>query len=278
MPVTPSHVVAVLPLLGRSGRVPAAALVIGSMAPDYPWFLTGGRTATFSHSIVGVLTVDLLVGLVAVAAWRLWVHPPVRDLLPPAVGDRLPRPVGLVARDLPWAALGVVLGALTHIGWDEFTHAGRAGVEAVAWLGDEHAGLPGYKWAQYLSGVLGGVVLLVWGARRLSRTPPVPPDASASTSRERRTAWLLVCGALVAGAAVGLVTGGTRLETLLFGAVTRGGLGAVVGLALACVLWWVRVSSRGSRASLVTAAPRRRGAVRAAGRAPDTPGDGGPRS
>ena len=45
MPFTVSHVAAVLPVVGRSERLPAAALVIGSMAPDYPWFLTRGRTA-----------------------------------------------------------------------------------------------------------------------------------------------------------------------------------------------------------------------------------------
>jgi hypothetical protein len=190
-----------------------------------------------------VVTVDLVVGLVAFAVWRLGVHAPVRDLLPPAVGDRLPLPSGLVVRDLPWAALGVVLGALTHVAWDAFTHAGRPGVRAVAWLGADHAGLPGYKWAQYASGVVGGLVLAVWCVRRLAATPPVP---STSTGRpgERRTAWLLVVVCSVLGVAVGLATGGTRIETLLFGAVTRGGLGTAVGLVLACALWWFRASAR----------------------------------
>ena len=54
MPFTVSHVAAVLPVVGRSGRLPAAALVIGSMAPDYPWFLTRGRTARLSHSLLGI--------------------------------------------------------------------------------------------------------------------------------------------------------------------------------------------------------------------------------
>ncbi len=103
MPFTVSHVAAVLPVVGRSGRLPAAALVIGSMAPDYPWFLTRGRTAGFSHSLLGVVTVDLAVGLLAVVLWRRWAQAPVRDLVPRAVGERLPQPPGLATRDLPWA-------------------------------------------------------------------------------------------------------------------------------------------------------------------------------
>ena len=54
MPFTVSHVAAVLPVVGRSGRLPAAALVIGSMAPDYPWFLTRGRTAATWLTVKGM--------------------------------------------------------------------------------------------------------------------------------------------------------------------------------------------------------------------------------
>ncbi|HET7823087.1 MAG TPA: DUF4184 family protein [Ornithinibacter sp.] len=240
MPFTVSHVAAVLPVVGRSGRLPAAALVIGSMTPDYPWFLTRGRTAGFSHSLLGVVTVDLAVGLLAVVLWRRWAQAPVRDLVPRLVGERLPRPPGLVPRDLPWAALGVVLGALTHVVWDSFTHAGRWGVEVVPWLHTEHLGLPGYAWAQYASGLLGLAVLVVWGLRRLAATE-ADPDGLRSTSGDRRAAWGLVAGGALVGVAAGLLRSAGSAEVALFGAVTFGGAGLAVGVVLACVLWWARV-------------------------------------
>lgn len=239
MPFTVSHVAAVLPVVGRSGRLPAAALVIGSMAPDYPWFLTRGRTAGLSHSLLGVVTVDLAVGLLTVVLWRRWAQAPVRDLVPRIVGERLPRPPGLLARDLPWAALAVVLGALTHVLWDSFTHAGRWGVELVPWLHTEHLGLRGHEWAQFASGLLGLVVLLVWGVRRLAGTAP---DASGvrSAPADRRTAWRLVAAGAVVGVVVGLVSARGPVEAAVFATVTFGGAGLAVGVLVACRMWWIR--------------------------------------
>jgi hypothetical protein len=240
MPFTVSHVAAVLPVVGRSGRLPAAALVIGSMAPDYPWFLTRGRTAGFSHSLLGVVTVDLAVGLLAVVLWRRLAQAPVRDLVPRPVGERLPRPPGLATRELPWAGLAVVVGALTHVVWDSFTHAGRWGVEVVPWLHTEHLGLPGYTWAQYASGFLGLAVLVVWGRRRLAATEP-DREGLRSTSGDRRSAWGVVAAGALVGVAVGLLRSAGSAEVALFGAVTFGGAGLAVGVVLACVLWWSRV-------------------------------------
>jgi len=241
MPFTVSHVAAVLPVVGRSGRLPAAALVIGSMAPDYPWFLTRGRTAGLSHSLLGIVTVDLAVGLLAVALWRLGAQAPVRDLAPRGVGERLPQPAGLAVRDLPWAALGVVLGALTHVVWDSFTHAGRWGVEVVPWLHTEHLGLPGYTWAQYASGLLGLLVLATWSLRRLGAA--VPDDTGLrSTPHDRRGAWCLVAAGAAVGALAGLLRATGSTESLVLGVVTFGGTGLAVGVVLACALWQARVA------------------------------------
>lgn len=239
MPFTVSHVAAVLPVLGRSERLPAAALVVGSMTPDYPWFLTRGRTSQLSHSPLGLVTVDLAVGVLAFGLWRLWVQRPARDLLPRPLGERLPQPHGLAVRELPWAGLAVVLGALTHLVWDSFTHAGRWGVEMVPWLHTEHLGLPGYAWAQFASGLLGLAVLVIWCLRRLADTAP-DDDRLRSTSGDRRVAWALVTAGALVGAVLGVLHHDGSLEVGLYRGATAGGEGLALGAVLACVLWWVR--------------------------------------
>ena len=239
MPFTVSHVAAVLPMVGRSERLPAAALVIGSMTPDYPWFLTRGRTSQLSHSPLGLVTVDLAVGLLGFALWRLWVQRPARDLLPRAVGERLPQPPGLAVRDLPWVGVAVMLGALTHLVWDSFTHAGRRGVEVVPWLHTEHFGLPGYKWAQFASGLLGLAVLVIWSLRRLANTAP-DEHGLHSTSADRGVAWALVTAGAFIGALSGLLHSDGSLEAGLYRGATLGGEGLALGAVVACALWWVR--------------------------------------
>jgi hypothetical protein len=66
VPFTASHAAAVLPFL-RS-PLPASALVIGSMAPDFPYYLPWS-TGWPTHTPLGVVTVDLAIGAVG---WSLW--------------------------------------------------------------------------------------------------------------------------------------------------------------------------------------------------------------
>jgi hypothetical protein len=240
VPFTVSHVAAVLPAVGRSDRLPAAALVIGSMTPDYPWFLTHGRTSGLSHSVLGLVTVDLAVGMLAVVLWWRWAQAPVRDLVPRPLGTRLPQARGLAGRRLPDAALAVVVGALTHLVWDSFTHEGRWGVELVPWLRDAQGSRAGYGWAQDASSVVGLAVLGIWAARRLARTPPDPAELR-STPRERLAAGtcVVVCG--VVGALAGVVPFPGSLLTAVFGVVAFGGAALLVGLVVVCALWWARV-------------------------------------
>lgn len=69
MPFTVSHVAAVLPV--ARGTLPAAALVVGAMAPDIPYFLPRGPWSLPTHTLGGVLLWAPLLGLVAVLTWYL---------------------------------------------------------------------------------------------------------------------------------------------------------------------------------------------------------------
>ena len=97
MPFTPSHAAAVLPLLGT--RLPASALVAGSVAPDLPYYLPvelGVRT----HTAAAVVGADLLLGLLLWAVWHGVVAAPgawtLRSLSPIGRAERkLDAEVGL---------------------------------------------------------------------------------------------------------------------------------------------------------------------------------------
>lgn len=210
MPFTPSHAAAVLPFVGRRGLVPAA-LVIGSMAPDLPYFLLLGTEPGLTHSVLGVFTVDLLMALAVYVLWQGVVAPAAYAAAPAAFRARALPPAALASRfgslsAAATVALSLVVGGLTHIAWDAFTHEGRWGAEAIPQLTQSYGRFVGYRWAQYASSALGlalaGAYLVWWWVRTPVRNRPTP----GMTNRGAVMFWAVVGGALCLGGAAGIIS------------------------------------------------------------------------
>ncbi|KRA39203.1 hypothetical protein ASD81_11825 [Nocardioides sp. Root614] len=217
--MTLAHPAAVLPLRGLG--LPLSAMVIGSMAPDLPVFSQSWETYGFTHSLAGLVTVDLAITLLLLGFWDRWGRDALVDTAPSRVRDRLPARVRIGRTAWLLAPLAAVLGSATHVLWDAFTHAGRWGVQAVPWLHETHAGMHGSQWAQFGSGILG---LLVVGAAILAVVQgPVLPDAP----RPRRLPGVVLPAAI---AAASVVSVGTFLAQLDTGAHTAAFFAAVVGI------------------------------------------------
>lgn len=207
MPFTPSHAVVALPLL-RTPLVPAA-LAIGAMTPDLPLFTRGlGPGYLFTHSAANVVY-TALIALALLLIWRVVLRPGLVALAPAVVARRLPAEWsfsglatarealrGRGGRSGPWLlAVSLVLGVLSHIGWDLFTHEGRWGVEALPALQQMWGPMPGYRWLQHGSSIVGLLVLAGFALRWLGQRPvrPLPPRAPAWL----RWLWMLALPVLL---------------------------------------------------------------------------------
>jgi hypothetical protein len=233
MPFTGSHPAAVLPFL-RSA-LPPSALVIGSMAPDFPYYLPrtpGWRT----HTARGVLGVDLLLGAAGWALWHGVLAEPAVAAAPAAVRTRLRGRVrtGLAPRatdpaTVARAAVGLVVGSATHVLWDEFTHEGRRSVERIPALHRSWLGRPGYTWAQDAGGAAGAALLLRWAVRWWRSTPESRPAEPPGAP----WAWTLLAltGLAGAGRAAAAQTGTRR--ALEAGAFRGGASATAVAVLLA---------------------------------------------
>jgi hypothetical protein len=241
VPMTLAHPAAVLPL--RRLGLPMVAMVTGSMVPDVPLLLDSAAGYDLSHSLLGVVTVDLAGTLLLLAVWDAWLRDAFVDLAPEPARSRLvPRRRLGRARWLlsPPAA---VVGSLTHVVWDSFTHAHRWGPAHVALLRADLGPLPGYRWAQYLSGVVGlAVVLWAVAAELRGRRP-------ADVHRPRVLPAATLPAAAVAAAAYGLLAGWDRLDAGLqwaaFAAVVDGLRAGVVAAVALGVAWWAASAARG---------------------------------
>lgn len=241
MPFTPSHAVVALPFL-RTPLIPAA-IAIGAMTPDLPLFIRRtGLTYSFTHTYANVVWTALLAG-VLFAVWRLVLRPAVPEFLPERMARRLPedwRATGVAA--LPelvgngwWPrcllVVSALLGVLSHIAWDMFTHEGRAGVEILPILDQQWGPLLGYKWLQHGSSVIGLVILgifaLLWLRRNTmgERFPRILPTWI------RLVWWISLPTLLVAALAWGLVQSGGLSEEFTVQHL------AYLVLPPACAIW-----------------------------------------
>jgi hypothetical protein len=222
LPFTLSHAAAVLPAVrtdgtGRGPLVPAV-LVAGSFAPDMTYYAASAVSGAMefgdvTHSFPGVFTVDVLIAWALVGLWLL-VREPLVALLPRARQGRVsalvrcgtPRARVRPSLVLRWYA-SAVLGALTHVVWDAFTHLDRWGMRLFPVLGREVAGSPLYWYLQYGGSAVAAVVIAVFVALAVRRAPVREPVGVPGLSVRDR--WL--AGAVIGGfALVGAVQRASR--------------------------------------------------------------------
>lgn len=223
MPFTPSHVAAILPL-ARTPLAPAA-LALGSMAPDIPYFLPLGIPRTWTHSLAGLPTIDLALGAVAFTVWVLVLRAPVLDYSPVWLRERMaPRPRWRVGKpggdeaaghpegrlgERVLSALLVVLaleiGTVTHLALDQLTHEGGWLDRMAPWSGIEVGPFAVANIIHAIVSIVLGVVLAQWIRRWAQRTAREPRPGRVG-GRERVGTWLGLLGVLaVVGTAWWLV-------------------------------------------------------------------------
>ena len=251
VPITPAHAVVAIPL--RRLGLPLAALAVGSMVPDVAVFLPQVFDYDLTHSPVGVVTVDLAIGMLLLLGWWRWVREPVLDLLPETLRERVPLRSGLdpSARWFWGRVVGsVVLGAATHVLWDSVTHDGAETTRWLPALEVDWGPWPGYQWLQVFSGAIGLLLVGGWWWSSWRRAERV---VRARPMLRRRSGALVVAATTLAGSALAALLLSQRedvwwvtvLRVLLRGSV----LGGAVGLTLVTIGWHLRSSRDAARRS-----------------------------
>jgi hypothetical protein len=176
MAYTLAHPAAVLPLR-RFRSLPFLPLLVGSIAPDTPFYVPRALSHAFpnSHTLegsilvslpAGLLVLWLLIALRAPLTTLLWE--PHRTLACAGLEEFLRQP-----RRWLYAVPALLIGIWLHIVWDSFTHYDGWVVEHVALL---RVPLPifgrqaaVYHLLQYASSVAGLLILFTWYRARVRR-------------------------------------------------------------------------------------------------------------
>ena len=169
MPFTFSHPAIILPLTYLPKKwFSLTGLVIGSLTPDFEYFLRMRIKSNYSHTIDGLFWFDLPLGLLLAFIFHNIVRDSLFDNLPPFLKSRFS-----TFKQFDWyryfkknwivVTISIIIGAASHIFWDSFTHDHGYFVQtipalqnSVDFLGRQ---IPILKILQHSSTLLGGLVI-----------------------------------------------------------------------------------------------------------------------
>ena len=174
MPFTFSHPAIVLSLKYLPKRlVSMTGLIIGSIVPDFEYFIRMKVESIYSHTIMGMLWFDLPLGLILAFLYHNIIRNPLIDNLPFPLKQRVHH-----FKKFEWnnyfqknfivVFLSLLIGISSHIVWDSFTH--KTGHFVILMPTLRHIislfnfQVPFYKVLQHLSSLIGGIIVLfcIW--------------------------------------------------------------------------------------------------------------------
>jgi hypothetical protein len=123
VPFTFAHPAVAIPL--RRTRLLFSALIVGTLAPDFHYFLPIVHTVAYAHTLSGAFLVDLPLALIVLWLFQHVVRDALIALLPDSIQSRWHPAPNLRFTDLSTFALAIVsalAGIFTHLLWDSLTH------------------------------------------------------------------------------------------------------------------------------------------------------------
>jgi len=146
---------------------------MGSMTPDFGYYIGQSALSNFSHSLAGLFLACIPIGILLTYVlsftgkyFSIIFPEPHRSAFNQLIDiEKITSIKGILL-----LLIAVFLGSLTHIAWDSFTHAGRWGVVNIDILKNEVFRIGalrfyGHSLLQYLSSIFGtGVILWTYNA------------------------------------------------------------------------------------------------------------------
>ena len=170
MPFTFAHPAIILPLkhIRISKYFSLTALIAGSLVPDFEYFIRMKMESRYSHTLLGVFYFDLPLGLVCCFLFHNIVRNDLFANLPRFLRTRLCAYTGFnwnifFLKHPILIILSLLVGSLSHLLWDAFTHAYGFFVGIISVL--NHAfvingvSIPVYKMLQHGSSLVGCSIL-----------------------------------------------------------------------------------------------------------------------
>ena len=128
MPFTLSHIVAIVPFYKYFKKYfSISGLIMGSMAPDFEFFLRITLFGIWGHTFKGIFFFDLPVSILLILVFHFWVRDALIVYLPTPISLKYAKYykkdwVNFLKKNYIKVILSILLGIFTHFAWDNITH------------------------------------------------------------------------------------------------------------------------------------------------------------
>jgi len=233
MPFTLSHPAAVLPLNYLPKRlVSVTALAIGSMTPDFEYFIRMKVSSIYSHSWTGLFWFDLPLGLLIMLIYVFVIKDKLIAHLPKWLNRRF---TGFGEKkytpgfsSIVIISISILIGVASHILWDSFTHPSGYFVTHHRLLRHKiqvlHFHLELYNILQHLSTIIGALII-VYAIIRMPKG-----DRTSLSYKEIAYYWIKIAGIAVWVVLIRILAG---LDIHQYGDITVTAIsGSFIGLII----------------------------------------------
>jgi hypothetical protein len=187
MPFTFSHAAVVLPFV-KNKKLSASALIVGTLSPDLWYFFTMSLEGGLSHTFLGVLIVDLPLGLLALFLFHLVIKKTLLPNLPIFFKVRTQELlnfdwVNYFKENYLVVFLSIIFGAFSHLALDSLTHCDGYFVMNFQAYNTTFLGIPVFVYMHRLTSIIG----LVWITTYFYDLPV----SKKAYSKIKKTYWFL---------------------------------------------------------------------------------------
>jgi hypothetical protein len=158
------------------------------MAPDFEYFVR--MKSSYSHTFDGIFWFDLPVGFLLLVLFYCLIRKSFIDSLPNIFRCRFANVRNLnwwyyFAKEYPAIILSIIIGAITHLLWDSFTHARGVFVLYIPLFRTMILPyLPVYRLLQHISTFIGAIVIIIY-------VKGLPKSAVPKTYTNKFAYWLI---------------------------------------------------------------------------------------
>jgi hypothetical protein len=171
MPLTFSHPAIVLPATYLPKKYYSlSALIMGSMAPDFEYFIRMKGFSRYSHTWTGLFWFDVPLSIILLFIFHNLVRNTLIENLPFSLNVRLSAFDNFnwnkyFQENIIVVFISLIVGIASHLVWDDFTHTGGYFVRVIPFLNGDirlfNHNIPIADILQYGCSIVGGLVMII---------------------------------------------------------------------------------------------------------------------